>query len=216
LASDNPHAEEIEENLRFFLPVHLHDELVVLPSFEADPYRGLSPHPDLAARRAAGLWKLCRGFNGILITPATSLLSRLLSPDDFLSRCIRLEADSFFPRDFLISSLRSMGYVREDPVGSVGEFSFRGGIVDIFSPSGQYPVRIEFFGDEIETIREFDPATQRSINRLATGMRSGLRNRSKRSSSSPETVNFSTATSSCFRWWSSPSPACLITAVRRR
>jgi len=167
LASDNPHAEEIEENLRFFLPVHLHDELVVLPSFEADPYRGLSPHPDLAARRAAGLWKLCRGFNGILITPATSLLSRLLSPDDFLSRCIRLEADSFFPRDFLISSLRSMGYVREDPVGSVGEFSFRGGIVDIFSPSGQYPVRIEFFGDEIETIREFDPATQRSINRLA-------------------------------------------------
>jgi len=78
-----------------------------------------------------------------------------------------MEADSFFPRDFLISSLRAMGYVREDPVSGVGEFSFRGGIVDVFSPSGGFPVRIEFFGDEIETIRAFDPATQRSVNRLA-------------------------------------------------
>ena len=86
--SDNQTAGEIEENLKFFLPPAGQEKILVLPSLEADPYRGLSPHPDLSARRAMGLWKLSKGFDGVLITPVTSLISRLMSPADFLSRCI--------------------------------------------------------------------------------------------------------------------------------
>lgn len=66
--------------------------------------------------------------------------------------------------DHLVSKLGELGYLREDPVGEPGEYSFRGGIVDVFLASRQRPVRIEFFGDEVESIREFDPTTQRSIS----------------------------------------------------
>src|SRR5262249_15162740 len=76
--------------------------------------------------------------------------------------------------DYLIEHLVSVGYVRSDPVGSVGEYSSRGGILDFYSPSGTLsedggsvnPVRVEFFGDEIDSIREFDPETQRSIREV--------------------------------------------------
>jgi transcription-repair coupling factor (superfamily II helicase) len=91
-------------------------------------------------------------------------MAKALSPSSLASKGIRLEVGSETSRDGLISKLRANGYFREDPVGEVGEFSFRGGIVDFFSPSQEHPVRIEFFGDEVESIRDFDPATQRSVD----------------------------------------------------
>ena len=163
LTSGNQGAEDVARNLRFFLPEDLRQQVLVLPGSEADPYRGLSPHPSITARRAEVLWNLSQGFTGIVATPVSSLMAKVLSPHDFASRGIRLEVGSEVSRDGLISKLRATGYFREDPVGEVGEFSFRGGIVDFFSPSRKNPVRIEFFGDEVESIREFDPASQRSV-----------------------------------------------------
>ncbi|HLU99840.1 MAG TPA: CarD family transcriptional regulator, partial [Acidobacteriota bacterium] len=160
---DNRQAELFAENLRFFLPPDRASSVLIFPGIEANPYLGLSPHPEIAQRRATGLWMLSQGFQGILITTIAALASRFVAPESFLGQCVSLEMDSFFPRDHLIQMLRWMGYVREDPVSERGEFSFRGGIVDVFSPSRRYPVRIEFFGDEIESIREFDPSTQRSV-----------------------------------------------------
>ncbi len=164
LCGNNREAEETARLLRVFLSDP--KAVLVIPGVEADPYRELSPHPEIAERRAAALWNLLQGFEGILVTTPASVLSRLPAPQLFLSRCVHLEAGSFMPRDHLISTLRSMGYVREDPVSEIGEFSFRGGIVDLYSPAHPNPVRIEFFGDEVESVREFEPSSQRST-RLA-------------------------------------------------
>lgn len=163
VCQDNRQAELFAENLRFFLPPDAASSALIFPGVEANPYLGLSPHPEIAQRRAVGLWTMVQDFRGVVITTVAALAKRLVSPESFLGQCVSLEMDSFFPRDHLIQMLRWMGYVREDPVGDKGEFSFRGGIVDLFSPSREYPVRIEFFGDEIESIREFDPSTQRSV-----------------------------------------------------
>ncbi len=166
LCLNNQEAAEIAENLRYFLPPLESDQVLILPGVESDPYRGLSPHPDLSARRAAALWRIAAGYSGIVVVPLLALISRLPKRGEFLRRRIHLSLGTSFSRDRLIARLRSLGYVREDPVGEIGEFSFRGGIVDVFSPSRKNPVRLEFFGDEIDSIREFDPSSQRSVDLL--------------------------------------------------
>jgi transcription-repair coupling factor (superfamily II helicase) len=163
VTGSNQAAEQLAEDLAFFLPEALRSQVLVFPGPEADPYRGLSPHPGLSARRAVALSRLSRGFRGILLAPVGALMSRTVAPYIFRKRCLALSLGTSIPRETLISKLRSMGYVREDPVAGIGEFSFRGGIVDMFSPSHEAPVRIEYFGDEIESIRQFEPSTQRSV-----------------------------------------------------
>ncbi len=158
----NREAESFASDLSFFLPTGQKDHVLVMPGAETDPYRGLSPHPDILERRATALWRILRGFQGFVVTSVSSLITRMPSPSDFLNNCLQLEVGGFIPMNHLLTRLRQLGYVREDPVTTLGEFSWRGGIVDLFSPSSNLPVRLEFFGDEIESIRTFDPATQRS------------------------------------------------------
>src|SRR5205085_8247158 len=76
--------------------------------------------------------------------------------------------DETFALEDLLEVLLASGYVREDPVGAVGEFSMRGGILDVWSPGEGAPVRVEFFGDTVDSIRRFDPETQLSIEQLQT------------------------------------------------
>ena len=163
LCRNNREADAVADSLRFFLPQDRNNQVLTIPGSEADPYRGLSPHPEIAEKRAIGLWRMLKGFEGIVVTTLAAMVTRVPSPTTFLNHCIELETGSFFPLDHLLKQLQELGYIAEDPVSQVGEYSRRGGIVDLFSPSRENPVRIEFFGDEIESIREFDPATQRSI-----------------------------------------------------
>ena len=163
LGRSNRDLETMAANLRLFLPGECRNRVLVLPGSEADPYRGLSPHPEIAAARAAALWKILRWNQGLILTTLTALTPRLPSPQTFMSQCLDLETGRFLPPDHLTRTLDQVGYVREEPVGTVGEYSVRGGIVDVFPPSSSAPVRIEFFGDEIESIREFDPNSQRSV-----------------------------------------------------
>ncbi len=156
-------AEELARDMEFFLPSERRREVLVVPGLETDPYRGLSPHPEIAARRAEALTRLVRGFRGIVITSISALMLRAADPNEIRRRCLTASMGDRIARDDLIVQLRSMGYLREDPVAGPGEFSFRGGIVDVFSPSYESPLRLEFFGDEIESIRQFDPSTQRSV-----------------------------------------------------
>ncbi len=164
LCRNNREAERLVSDLSFFTEANL--PVVLIPGIEADPYSGLSPHPAISEQRAVGLWKLLQLQAGFVVTTLHSVLSRVPSPQEFMSTCLHLEVGGFFPLDHLLLVLRRSGYLREDPVSETGEFSHRGGIVDIFPPSYQNPVRIEFFGDEIESIREFDPSSQRSIQLL--------------------------------------------------
>ena len=171
--------EDLEHDLRFFY-CQLHDreecenEVFILPASESDPYSGASPHAEILERRALALWRLTAGAGDIVMLTSRSLMRRFVAVDEIKQATVALRVGEELPLDYLIEHLASVGYVRSDPVGSIGEFSSRGGILDFYSPSGSLredgrvinPVRVEFFGDEIDSIREFDPETQRSIREV--------------------------------------------------
>lgn len=171
----NRDLEELENDLRFFY-TQLHGreecekEVFTLPTSESDPYSGTSPHAEILERRALALWRLTAGTGDIVLLSARSLLRRFVAADDIKQVVVTLRVGDELPLDYLLTHLTAVGYKRSDPVGGIGEFSSRGGILDFYSPSGSLrdggtalPVRVEFFGDEIDSIREFDPETQRSL-----------------------------------------------------
>jgi transcription-repair coupling factor (superfamily II helicase) len=140
------------------------DETVLtLPSSESDPYAGASPHPETLEQRALTLWRLAQGAQDFVLLTARALARRTLPPEEVARAGARLRRDEDYAPDALVEKLLASGYVREDPVGAVGEFSMRGGILDVWSPGKASPVRVEFFGDTVDSIREFDPETQLSI-----------------------------------------------------
>ena len=171
--------EDLDRDLRFFYcqlnsRLECENEIFILPASESDPYSGASPHAEILERRALALWRLTAGAGDILMLTTRSLMRRFVAVDEIKQATVALRVGEELPLDYLIEHLASVGYVRSDPVGSIGEFSSRGGILDFYSPSGNLsedgravnPVRVEFFGDEIDSIREFDPETQRSIQEV--------------------------------------------------
>jgi transcription-repair coupling factor (superfamily II helicase) len=139
-------------------------EVLLLPASESDPYAGASPHAETLERRALTLWQLARGAGSdfVLLT-ARALARRTVSPGQLAQAGAVLRRDEDHAPEELLGKLVASGYVREDPVGAVGEFSMRGGILDVWSPGQDAPVRVEFFGDTVDSLREFDPETQLSI-----------------------------------------------------
>ena len=115
------------------------------------------------AGRARVLARLAHGQLHIVIASLAALLAPAPDPENLRNSEITLEVGSEYPFGKLIESLIKLDYDDEYEVANPGEFSRRGGIIDIFSPGAEKPARIEFFGDEIESIRYFDPATQRSL-----------------------------------------------------
>jgi len=168
----NRDLEPWEGDLRFWYCAlagknNCENEVLILPSSESDPYAGSSPHPDTLERRALTLWRLARHSQDFVLLTARALARRTVAPDEITRAGASLARnDSQSPED-LVDVLVAAGYVREDPVAAVGEFSMRGGILDVWSPGQERPVRIEFFGDEIDSIRGFDPETQLSTSQLS-------------------------------------------------
>ena len=144
----------------------LHSPLSTLPSFESDIYANISPHAETLEQRALTLWKLTHSQPNFLILSAKSLITKTLSPNKIKKLGANLKRDEDFAPEKLIEKLVACGYVREEPLKNIGEFSVRGGIVDVWSPTAENPVRIEFFGDTVDSIREFDAETQLSIRQL--------------------------------------------------
>ena len=140
--------------------------VLTLPASESDPYAGSSPHPETLERRALALWRLARGAGEIVLLTARALARRTVRPEQLLTTGALLRRDEDYAPEDLRELLLASGYVREDPVGAVGEFSLRGGILDVWSPGRDAPVRVEFFGDTVDSIREFDPETQLSVGPL--------------------------------------------------
>ena len=141
--------------------------VLTIPAFEADPYDGTSPHAEALEQRALALHRAAAGEARILLTSIAALAERTVAPGAFKSSSITLRTGEDMPPELIVDLLIAGGYVRQEPVGAVGEFSLRGGILDIFSPAHDAPHRVEFFGDTVESIREFDPETQRSVNRVS-------------------------------------------------
>lgn len=140
--------------------------VTAIPSFEADPYSGTSPHAETQERRALSLWQIANGGGELIVLSARSLIQRTPRVDGIKKLGCELVRDSDIPPQQLVNKLIAGGYVREDPIFGPGQFSLRGGIIDIWSPDSDQPVRVEFFGDTVDSIRVFDPETQLSVEQL--------------------------------------------------
>ena len=136
--------------------------IVRLPAHDVLPFENLSPHPDIQEQRAAALFKLATGGVSILIAPVEAAALKLFDRDYYASLAVTLRRGEEIDVEVLTAHLASVGYTQMDLVEMPGQFTRRGGILDVYSPESDRPIRIEFFGDEIETIRKFDPETQRS------------------------------------------------------
>jgi transcription-repair coupling factor (superfamily II helicase) len=132
------------------------------PSPEVDPYRGLAPHIGVSSARARALHGVTAGYARVVVASAAALLPRVSAPSRLLDASIVLKPGQDIPPTDLVELLTDAGFSREDPADEHGEFAVRGGILDIFPPGESQPVRLEFVGDTIESLRQFDPATQRS------------------------------------------------------
>jgi transcription-repair coupling factor (superfamily II helicase) len=136
------------------------------PSLQVDPYRGMSPHFKVAAARARALYLAARGQARLIVASAAALLPRVASPGRLTQASIEIRPGIEIAPYDLADLLTDAGFTREDPVDEHGSFAVRGGIVDIFPAAAIEPVRIEFVGDMVETLRQFDPSTQRSTSAI--------------------------------------------------
>jgi transcription-repair coupling factor (superfamily II helicase) len=165
VVADNKTAEALEQALKAGceLTGAIDPERVVrFPAHDVLPFENLSPHPDVQEQRAAALWKLATGAVSILIAPVEAAALRLFDRDYYASLAVSLKRGEEVDIEVLTGHLASVGYTQMDLVEMPGQFTRRGGILDVYSPESDRPLRIEFFGDEIESIRRFDPETQRS------------------------------------------------------
>src|SRR5437016_3776196 len=140
------------------------ETIVALPTRDVLPFQTLSPHPELQEERAVALWKIATGAVSIIVSPITATALRLRSAEYYADLARIVRRGDTFDTDPLLRHLNTVGYTSTDVVEMPGEYALRGGILDVYSPEADRPVRVEFFGDEVESIRKFEPATQRSSN----------------------------------------------------
>ncbi len=140
------------------------NEVLRLPAHDVLPFENLSPHGEIQEQRAAALWKIASGQARLVIAPVEAACMRLFGRDHYAALALELRRGEEHIPEMLMEHLLSVGYTRVDVVEMPGQVTMRGGIVDVYGPEMERPVRVDFFGDEIESIRRFDPDTQRSSN----------------------------------------------------
>jgi transcription-repair coupling factor (superfamily II helicase) len=165
VAESNRRAEALADTLRFFSTIFpsAMGGVATLPAFDTLPWQSQSPHADILERRAATLFRLTDGQISLLVAPVSAALWRYQDPYVYLSLARTLATDTEIPLEELLTHLGSVGYTRTEMVEMPGQFAVRGGIIDVFSPESPRPVRVELLGDTVESVREFDPRTQRSV-----------------------------------------------------
>ncbi len=169
---DEDQAQQLAGDLTAFLGA-TEDHLVLLyPSIASALYDGVPPQPEETAERLKVLERLCAGLPTVVVASAKAVL-HLTMPQSALKQARReVRRGQQIDRDELAAALLDLGYERVDLVDDVGQFSIRGGIVDISPPTSRQPVRLELFGNEVERLRLFDPVTQRSdepVQRVGIG-----------------------------------------------
>src|SRR5204862_4839824 len=163
LAHDPRAAEEVVAAATVFLGP---DRVVRFPAWESLPYEGISPAPQVAGARARSAYRL-RTARGPMVVAAPALAAiQGLAPTLGRHEPLELRAGASVAPDALTDRLIALGYSRVDVVEHRGEFAIRGGIVDLFPSSSRRPVRLDYFGDRVESLREFAPATQLSTGRV--------------------------------------------------
>jgi transcription-repair coupling factor (superfamily II helicase) len=165
ITPDASSANVLENELLFFAE-GTGLEILHLADWETLPYDSISPHQDIISERLLTLYRLPQTSRGVLVVPITSLLQRLM-PQSYLvaNSLIVSVGDKFNPQD-LRQQLERAGYRAVDTVYEHGEFAVRGSLMDIFPMGSESPYRIELFDDEIESLRTFDPETQRTLDKV--------------------------------------------------
>ncbi|QQR79985.1 MAG: transcription-repair coupling factor [Deltaproteobacteria bacterium] len=157
VAPDTKTAIFFEEQLRFF-SISMNS----FPAYDVLPFSGLSPHADISCERLTTLFKLSQNqLPQILITTLSALRRRIPKPGFF--QAYTLQKGNLVERSELLKMLGEWGYQNSPLVSDRGNFAIRGFLIDVFSPAHENPLRIEWFGDEIESIREFDLLSQKTI-----------------------------------------------------
>jgi transcription-repair coupling factor (superfamily II helicase) len=169
VASTDKDVEQLTSDARFFYSAmegasEAASEQAVLPfpSLQIDPYRGMSPHFRVAAARARAIHAAATGTARLIVASAAALLPKVSAAERLVRASIELKQGIEIEPQDLADLLVDAGFTHEDPVEEHGTFAMRGGIVDLFPASDAEPVRIEFIGDMVESLRRFEPSTQRS------------------------------------------------------
>lgn len=164
VAADTPAAERLEREIPFFAGATL--PVLSFPDWETLPYDAFSPHQDLISERLAALHRLPRLARGVLIVPMATLMQRL-PPQTYLDAySLHLKCGERLNLTDMRDRLARAGYTAVNQVMEHGEFAVRGGLLDLFPMGSDTPFRVELFDDEVDSIRRFDPDTQRSQESL--------------------------------------------------
>jgi transcription-repair coupling factor (superfamily II helicase) len=165
-------ANRFYRELEFFLPEsYVRTEsgerrLFDFPTYDISPLAGLSPHKDVITRRLQALYSLTSEKHPIVVTSIETISLRILPKESMIKALEYMEIGEDVEREKLLQRLEADGYLRTSLVEERGDYSVRGGVIDIFPPLYSYPVRLEFWGDRLESIRHFDPLSQRSTKHL--------------------------------------------------
>ncbi len=166
VARDDRRMDAVAQATRFFAP---NLDVMTFPAWDCLPYDRVSPNPLVASERMDTLSRLVRSPTQkprLVVTTVNALLQRVL-PRSYLAQHIRsVGVGDTIDIDDLSKSLTDIGYARTGTVMEPGEYSVRGGLIDIFAPGSPEPTRVDLFGDSVETIRTFEPSTQRSTGRV--------------------------------------------------
>lgn len=184
ITPDSNAASKLENELRFFSGSTEHsdnpgpsgdeasgggeEQLPILhfPDWETLPYDTFSPHQDIVSQRLSTLYQLPQVKKGILVVPVTTLMHRLMPQEYLTSKSLVVACGQEFDTSTMRSRLEKSGYRCVDTVYEHGEFAVRGSLMDIFPMGSAQPYRIDLFDNEVETLRTFDPETQRTIDKV--------------------------------------------------
>jgi len=167
LVESNQRAEALLEPVRYFYRAITGKpgrRVAHLPSHEVFPYENRSPHAEISEDRAVALWRFATGEADLLIAPVETAVWRYREREFYRRLARTIARDESIPHEELLEFLSSAGYDKQVTCEMPGQYAVRGGIIDVFSPEAPQPVRVELLGDTIESIRAFDPGTQRSTN----------------------------------------------------
>ncbi len=167
VAPDNLSANQLLDELRFFLVDDENTpEILFFPDWETLPYDQFSPHQDIISERLKTLSRLQQNPNAIVISAASTLMHRLCPPTFLNQYGLMLSEKQTINVDEFRQQLQQAGYLCVSKVLEHGEFAVRGAIIDLYPMGSELPFRIELFDNEVESLRRFDPDTQRTIEKI--------------------------------------------------
>ena len=166
LVASGARAETLAASVEFFYKALAGQEatdVAVFPALDAFPWQEVSSHAEILETRAVTLWRYASGLARVVVAPMAAARMRLADAASYAGQARSLARDQEVSLDEFVTHLRRVGYESHDMVEMPGQFTVRGGIVDVFPAEAERPVRLELLGDTVESLREFDPNTQRSV-----------------------------------------------------